>query len=169
MKQGHPGPLGSMCLLVMAWVINCQPLSRLTGLALSWACLPTQLIAPDSMNAASRTSCNSFLLLMITAQWTEWPGLGLSLPPLSGQICHLVTCPPQAASTRHEEVVVSLPHLWWRSPVFPNNTESQASQMLVSLLETGMVNMMGCSQMPLDLQGHSSHLVVWGCGPQSGY
>ena len=27
----------------------------------------------------------------------------------------------------------------------------------------------GAPQMPMDLQGHSGHLVVWGCGPQSGY
>ena len=40
-EQGHPGPLGSMHHLVMAWVINCWPSSRLTGLALSWACLTT--------------------------------------------------------------------------------------------------------------------------------
>ena len=44
--------------------------------------------------------------------------------------------------------------------VFPNNTESQAGQVLVSLPETGMVNAMGHYQMPLDLQGHSNHLVV---------
>ena len=56
MEQGHLGPLGSMHCLVMAWLINHQPLSRLTGMALSWACLPTQLMAPDSMNAASHTS-----------------------------------------------------------------------------------------------------------------
>ena len=55
-EQGHPGPLGSMHHLVMVWVINCQPSSRLTWLTLSWACLPTQLMAPDSVNMASHTS-----------------------------------------------------------------------------------------------------------------
>ena len=35
----------------------------------------------------------------------------------------------------HQVVVVLLCHLWWRSPVFPNNTKSQANQVLVSLPE----------------------------------
>ena len=35
MEWGHPGPLGSMCLSVMAWVINCWSSPRLTGLELS--------------------------------------------------------------------------------------------------------------------------------------
>ena len=35
MEQGHPGPLGSMCLSMMAWAINHQPSPRLTGLGLS--------------------------------------------------------------------------------------------------------------------------------------
>ena len=47
------GPLGSMHPLVMAWVIIHQPSPRLTRLSLSWACLPTQLMGPDSMNTAS--------------------------------------------------------------------------------------------------------------------
>ena len=53
MVQGHPGPLGSMCHLVMAWEINHRPSPRFTGLALSRLCLPTQLIAPDNVHAAS--------------------------------------------------------------------------------------------------------------------
>ena len=43
------------------------------------------------------------------------------------------------------------------------------SWQLVSSLETGMVIGMGHSQMPLDHQGHSTHLLGWGCGPPSGY
>ena len=39
----------------------------------------------------------------------------------------------------------------------------------VSSPETGMVIGMGCSQMPLDLQGCSGYLVGWGCGPLSEY
>ena len=53
MEWGWPGPLGSMCPSVLAWMINYQPLPRLTGLALSWACLPTQLMVPDKVNVAS--------------------------------------------------------------------------------------------------------------------
>ena len=56
MEQGWPGPLGLMCPSVMVWVINHWPSPRLTGLVLSWACLPTQLMAPDSVNAVSHTS-----------------------------------------------------------------------------------------------------------------
>ena len=52
-EWGHLGPLGSMHCSVMAWVINCQPSPKVTTLALSLACLPTQLMAPDSMNMAS--------------------------------------------------------------------------------------------------------------------
>ena len=68
---------------------------------------------------------------------------------LLGRICHLRPCLLQLMPVKHVEVVVLLPHLWSRSPVFPNNTESQASQVLVSLPETGMVNAMGHYQMPL--------------------
>ena len=53
MKWGCTGPLSSMHLLGMAWVINHQPSPRLTRLAFSWACLLTQQMAPDSMNEAS--------------------------------------------------------------------------------------------------------------------
>ena len=83
------------------------------------------------------------------------------------QLCHLTPCLPQLAPAMHEMEVVLLSHLQWRSPVFPGNTESHGSQ--VSLLETAMVIGMGHSQMPQDLQGHSSCLVGWGCGPPSGY
>ena len=109
------------------------------------------------------------LLLMIATHRTEWPSLDLSLLPLSGQICYHIPRLPQLAPARCEGVVVLLPHIWWMSPVFPNNTKTQTNQVLVSLPETGMVNMKGCSQMPQDFQGHSGCLVVWGCGPQSGY
>ena len=56
MEWGWPGPLGLMCPPVMAWVINCWPLLQLTGLALSWACLPTQPMAPNNVNVASWAS-----------------------------------------------------------------------------------------------------------------
>ena len=56
MEQGWSCLLASVCTLVLAWVINCQLLPRLTGLMLSWACLPTQLMAPDNVNVASHTS-----------------------------------------------------------------------------------------------------------------
>ena len=52
MELGCPGPLGSMCHSVTARAINCQPSPRLTRLALSWACFPTQQMAPDRVNAA---------------------------------------------------------------------------------------------------------------------
>ena len=105
---------------------------------------------------------SSVLFLMIGTCRTWWPYLGLSL-------CHLEPCLPQLVPVMHEGVVVSLLYLWWRSPVFPNNTKSQASQVLASFPETSMVNVMGCYQIPLDLQSYFVHLVVWGCGPQSGY
>ena len=86
---------------------------------------------------------SSVLLLMITTHRTEWPCLAWSLQFLSGQICHLEPCLTWLAPATCEEVLVSLPHLWWRSLVFPNNTEPQANQVLVFLLETGMVIVMG--------------------------
>ena len=55
-KWGWPGSLGSICPSVMAWGISYQPSPRFAGLALSWACLPTQLMAPDSINVESCTS-----------------------------------------------------------------------------------------------------------------
>ena len=112
---------------------------------------------------------SSVLLLMIATHKTGWPNLGLSLWLLLGWICHLRPCLPQLVPGRHVGVVVSLHHLQSRSPVFPNNTESQADEVLASLPETGIVNMMACYQMPLDPLGHSGCLVVWGCDPQSGY
>ena len=56
MELRCPGPPGLMCPSVMAWEINHQPSPRLTRLVLSLACLPTQLMAPDSMNLVSHTS-----------------------------------------------------------------------------------------------------------------
>ena len=170
MEQGQPGPLCLICPSVMAWAIYHWPSPRLNSLALSWACLPTQPMAPDSVNTASHASPklgpspNDHLPIE-----QNQPCLGQSLWLLSGQICHLEPCLPWWAPAAHEEVVVSLPHLWWRSLVFPNNTKSQANWVVVFLTETGMVNMMGHYQMPLDLQDHFGHLVVWGCVPQSGY
>ena len=55
-KWGWPGPLAMMHCSVMAGVINCQPSCRLNGLALSWACLPTQLMAPESVKMVFLTS-----------------------------------------------------------------------------------------------------------------
>ena len=55
-EWGCPGPLASMHHLVIASVINCKPSYKLTTLALSWACLQTQLMAPDSVNVASHAS-----------------------------------------------------------------------------------------------------------------
>ena len=52
-EWGWPAPLGLMCPSVMAWEVSCWPSLRLAGLALSWTCLPTQLMAPDSVNTAS--------------------------------------------------------------------------------------------------------------------
>ena len=106
---------------------------------------------------------------MIAAHRIGWPDMGQSLQLLLGQHCHLKPCLPQLVLAMHERVEVSLLHLWWRSPVFPNKTKFQVSQVLASLLETRMVNVMGCYQMPRDLQGHFGHLVMWGYGPQSGY
>ena len=112
---------------------------------------------------------SSVFLLMITACRRGWPNLGQSIQVLLGQLCHLKPYLPQLVPAMHEVVVVSLCHSQWRLPVFPNNTKSQASQVLVSLLETGMGNVMGCFQMPHDLLDHFSCLVEWGCGLQSGY
>ena len=112
---------------------------------------------------------SSVLLLMTAVCRTGWPDLGWSIWLLLGQLCHLEPCLLQLAPSTCEMVVVLLSHLQWRSPVFPSNTKSQTSQVLVSLPQTRMVIVMGCFQMPLDLQGHFSHLVGWGCGLQSSY
>ena len=57
-------------------------IQQLTGLALSWACLPTQLLAPDSVNMVS-------LILPKLSPYPRdslcrrgWPNWGLSLPLL---------------------------------------------------------------------------------------
>ena len=52
-EQGCLGPLASMHHSMMAWVINCWPSHKLTALVLSWACLLTQLMAPDNVNMVS--------------------------------------------------------------------------------------------------------------------
>ena len=88
----------------------------------------------------------SVLLLTTTTHKTGWPYLGLSLRLLLGQICHLRPCLPQLVPARHVEMVLLLFHLQSRSPVFRNNNMSQAGQVLVSLPETGMVNMMGATK-----------------------
>ena len=55
-EWGHPGPLAMMHCSVIAWAINCWLSCRLNGLALSWVCLATQLLAPDSVNMVSLVS-----------------------------------------------------------------------------------------------------------------
>ena len=122
-----------MCPLMIAWAINCQPSLRLTSLVLSWACLQTQLMTPDNVNVVSHASPK---LSPSPNHRTGRPNLGQLLQLLLGHLCHLKPCLPQLAPATHEGVVVSLLHLWWRSPVFPNSTESQASQVLASLPET---------------------------------
>ena len=79
---------------------------------------------------------NSVLLLRITACRTGGPNLGQSLQFLLGLLCHLEPCLLQLAPAMHEVVVVSHLHLQWRLPVFPNNTKSQTSHVLVSFPET---------------------------------
>ena len=111
--------------------------------------------------------CPNSVLLMITACRTGWLDLAQSLWLLLGLLCHLEPCLLQLALAMHVVVVVSLFHLQWRLLAFPNNTQSQGSQVLASLLEIRMVNVMGHFQMPQGLLDHFSHLVEWGCGPQS--
>ena len=123
---------------------------------LSWAHLLTQLMAPDSINTTSCALPNSVLLMTATCR-TGWLNQGQSLWLLLGQLCHLAPCLLQFAPAMHEMEVVLLSQLLWRSPVFPGSTESYGSQVPSS--ETGIVIRMGHSQMPLDLQGHSSHLM----------
>ena len=55
MELGHPDPLCLMHPFVMVWAINHHPSPRLTRLTLSWACLPTQPMAPNSINMASHS------------------------------------------------------------------------------------------------------------------
>ena len=111
MEQGHPGPLGLMHHLVMVWAINHWPSTRLTGLALSWACLPAQLLAFDSMNAASHASPKLSSSPKIATCRTGWLSLGQSLLLLLGQIFHLGPCLPQLAPARHVGG-------WCSSPIF---------------------------------------------------
>ena len=122
MEQGWPGPLGAVCPSVMAWVISHQPSPRLTGLhwvglacQASWWLLTTWMwcLTPHP---------SSVLLLTTTTCRTGWPNLGQSLWLLLGQLCHLEPCLPQLVPSMNEVVVVSLSHVWWRPPVFPNNT-----------------------------------------------
>ena len=144
----HPG------LLVWCWVeLVCQPNWWLLTMWM-WYIMPQP---------------SSILLLMITAHRTGQPCLGWSIWLLSCQIYHLEWCLPLLVPAMCKVEMVSLCHLWWRSLVFPNNTKSQADWVLVSLLENGMVNVMGHFKMPLNLQDHFGHLLVWGCGLQSGY
>ena len=155
---------GDQALLVWCilwWWLGWSTASHQPGLLvflLSWACFPTELMAPDSWTWCLVPCSISILLLAITIHRKGWHCLGQSLWLLSGLICHLEPCLLWLEPATCERVVVSLLYLWWRSPIFPNNTESQADQVLVSLPETGMMNVMGCFQMPLDLQGHFSHL-----------
>ena len=98
---------------------------------------------------------SSVLLLMTATHRTGLPDPGWSLWLLLGQLCHLKPCLPQLAPAMHEMVVVLLSHLWWRSAVFQNNTESQAGQVLVSLPETRVVIMVGHFQMKQHLHNNS--------------
>ena len=63
-NEDDQAPL-AQCPLVMGWVIKHLPSAKLTGLALSCACLTTHAIIPDNMNAASLTLLSLSLLLMM--------------------------------------------------------------------------------------------------------
>ena len=93
------GPLGLMHNSVMAWVINHQPSPRLTGFAMSWSCLPTQPMAPDSVNVASH-ALPKLSPPKIAAHRTGWPCLGQSLLLQLGWICHPRSCLPQPVPAR---------------------------------------------------------------------
>ena len=54
--EGDQAHIGSVCPLVIAWVINHLPSPMLTGLALSCACLPTHAMISDNVNVASLAS-----------------------------------------------------------------------------------------------------------------
>ena len=166
---GHPGPLASVHHSLMACAIICWPSHRLNALALSWACLPTQFMAPDSVNMVSWASPNLRPSPRDCLSYNRmaWPGPVTTAsirPDLPSQGMCSTTGTSQACG-----VVVQVPHLWLRSLEFPNNTESQGSEAFASLLRTGMVSGMGCYQTPPSLWGHFGHLVVWGCIPPSGW
>ena len=97
LNKDGTGPLGSMCPSVMAWAISHWPPPRLASLALSWAGLPTQVMAPDNVNVASRTLPRLSPSPNDHHHRTGWSDLGLSLwllyrpalpsHPMSSTIC----------------------------------------------------------------------------------
>ena len=67
-NEGGQAPLVWCVLSVMAWVNQPLPIAQAYWLdALSWVCLPTQLMVPDSVNAASCMPHPSSVLLLMTA------------------------------------------------------------------------------------------------------
>ena len=73
--------------------------------------------------------CPDSVLLTVISHRTGWPDLGLSLQLLLGHLCHLTPCLPQLVPAMCLMEVVLLSHLWWKSPIFPGNIESQGGQI----------------------------------------
>ena len=99
----------------------------------------------------------SSVLLMTVIHRREQPILGQSLWLLLAQFFVHEPYLPLLVPAMCEVMVVSLCHLQCRLPVFLNKTRSHAGQVLVSWPETGMVNVMGHSQIHLGLPGNLGH------------
>ena len=125
-----------------------------------WTCLPTQLMAPDSLNVMSHPAQAKSLLLEIVFHKTGWLNLGPSLLLLLDQICCLKT-PSSTTGTcqtcgDHGVVPPSSVEIIWISKQY----QVSGNQAFASQLATGMVNGTGCHQMTPSLWGHSSCSVV---------
>ena len=153
MVQGHLGPLGLMYHLVMAWAINCWPSPRLTGLVLSCACLPTQLVAPNNMNVVFHTSPK--LSPSLEQDSPAWASHYCFRPDLPTHTMSSTTGTCQACG-----VVVLVPQSLVEITCISKQYQVSGQSGIGFLTRDWGGEWEGHYQMLLSLQSHSSHLVV---------
>ena len=132
-----------------------------------------QLTNPSASTSKCKCSIShlhlsSGLLLVTISHKRGQLFLGPSLLLWWGQSCHVVACPPPLAPSRHEAAEVQVLSSCLKLHVFLDSIGSQGDQGIVASLETRMENGRWHCQTLLSLQGLFGHLVMWGCGPQSG-
>ena len=145
---------------VMAWAVTCQPSCMVKGLAARCANLSTQVPAPVSVHVVSLTSSK----LRPSSQGPCFH----SKEQLSAMSSLLLLCSQSCQCVVWAVAEVQLLSLQLRSHVFLDSTRSWGDQAIVASPGTGMGSGRGHCQMLLSLQGLFGHLVMWGCGPQSG-
>ena len=112
LECGCPGPLAPIQHSVMAWVITHQPSHVVKGSVARCANLPTQVLAPVSVNMASLTLPKFRPSPRDHLHRRGQLSLGPLLPLWWGHSWHVIAYLPPLALSRHEVMEAYLLFLW---------------------------------------------------------